>query len=103
MKKPKWLTIPSLGIDLTLAGAFLTALVIFIYKNKPTAAEAGYTIWSPGVQRDQQMLIIQGALIWVSYCVLFSVILKRSLGQLLTGIYYEKNTGFLKRTLFIWL
>lgn len=101
MSKPKWLTLRSLGIDLAFAGAILTSLVIFIYKNRPTAAEAGYNLWSPEVQRDQQMLIVYGVAVWIGYCIIFSALLKRTVGQLLNGVRYDNNVGFFKRTVSI--
>ena len=99
MKKPGWLLIPALGIDLLSTGVILLILVITIFGRQPTAAESGFSIASPEVRRQQQQLIYMGIAVWIGYVILFSLIFKRTFGQLLVGVFYEKDVSLIKRML----
>lgn len=97
MKKVGLTRLATLSIDLTSAGIIYILFILFIFSSKPTAAELGYGINSPLVQAQQLQVFLMGAVIWIIYCSLTTTLLKRSFGQLITGINYTKETTFIRR------
>lgn len=103
MKPVKLNRIPALSIDLIIAGIIYLILIIVLFGKQPTAAELGYGINSPLVQQQQINVFLLGIATWIGYAFISAFVLKRSVGQLLVGIYYEKESNKFIRAISILL
>jgi len=96
----------ALAFDLTFAGVIYLLLIgrgspISLY-NAPTSAELGYGIGSEVVHSEQVKVILVGILAWTIYILLSVLSLKKTIGQLFVGIYYE-GESIIKKILSAWL
>jgi len=90
----------ALSYDLLIAGIFYLLLIskfspLSIYKT-PTAFKQGYAFDSQVVHNEQVNFILVGVTVWTLYTVLSTYIIKKTVGQKVTGIYY-KEEGFFRR------
>ena len=97
MKKVGLLRIAALSIDLIIAGVLYLLLIIIVFNDQPTAAELGYGIHSPIVRSQQTQILLLAAIVWILICIVSIISIKRSLGQLITGIHYHKTTSLKER------
>lgn len=95
-----WLRIPVLAVDLLLAAILYLISVIGLFRNTPTAAELGYNIGSQQVAGQQSQVILLGALVWLVYSLVVSLLFSKSLGHLLLGLKLSSHDNSKFRNIF---
>jgi S1-C subfamily serine protease len=95
-----WIRIPALATDLLLVAVLYLISVIVLFRNTPTAAELGYNIGSQQVAGQQTQVILLGALIWLVYSFVVSLLFSRSLGHILLGLKLSSHDNSRFRNIF---